>query len=149
MPTGSVFPRARESCSPANSNPVRACGCPCVSRPCISCEASTQPEVAAATQPPSPSTTRCPSQRNSKSLQEDARQERRGAQGHRANVKKIIGWQEDESLVIPVHTACWENNETPFIFIIIDFEQIEYSGHMEGDLNLFSNNVVNETTYII
>ena len=87
--------------------------------------------------------------RNSKSLQENARQERRGAQGHRANVKKIIGWQEDESLVIPVHTACWENNETPFIFIIIDFEQIEYSGHMEGDLNLFSNDVVNETTYII
>lgn len=53
-------------------------------------------------------------------------------------MKKIIGWQADESLVIPVHTACWENDETPFIFIVIDFEQIEYSGQMESDLNLFS-----------
>ena len=52
-----VFPRARESClPPASSNPVRrACGYPCVSRPCISsCEAmSTRPEVeSAGTLPP-------------------------------------------------------------------------------------------------
>lgn len=65
-----VFPRARESCSPASSNPVRTCSYPCVSSPRISDAKRALDRKSPLAPCPFPGAVMCPSENNWKTLLE-------------------------------------------------------------------------------